>query len=197
MTNSSGGDVKTAKAPMPVASGPVTFDVMLAKLSARDRGNLEKHLAACEAQGNGRHAEVWKRLSLSLMNLAGHSMKLCGRSGAQFYQADGKYRMQVYALEDVGEGKVCVYCTDVLERALTAKLVTAVGAGAESDHFRAGKSTSLLTITRLSGATTDPAPLYKDMLGWNRRALCMELPDEADDKQVSAIEAVCALSLTR
>lgn len=172
------------------------FELFLSKLSARDRGNVEKHLAGCEAAGDSEHAALWRRLAGGLMLLAEHSAKLLSRGSAQFFKADGKYRMQAFALEDAGNGELSVYCTDVLDRAIAAKLVKPLGKGDESLHYRAGDSDTLLTITRLSGATTDPAPLYKDMLGWNRKAISLTLPTSADRPQVAAVEAIAAMAVT-
>lgn len=189
---------------------PIAFDKFLEKLPAKDRGNAEKHVAACEAEGDPRHAAVWRRLAAALMTLAGHSAKINGQQSAQFYVADGKYRMQVFALEDLRDGKLTVYCSDVLDEAQKAGVVAAAkrpkgksaalddgdeeAVAAAGSRFALGDSGEGLMIDALDGRAENPAPFFKDMLGWNRRALRIILPAAASPAQVGAVEDLCALS---
>src|SRR5262245_15672850 len=89
------------------------FEDVLEKLGPKDRLNAERHLAAVDS----RHADLWKRMVATLMSLSGHAAKLNGQQSAQFYIADGKYRMQVFALEDKRDGKLTIYCNNILDEA--------------------------------------------------------------------------------
>ena len=99
------------------------FDDFLTKLSGRDRAGAEKRLAAQELNPRPQLDRYWRRLARTLMQLAGHSAKLVGRQSVQYYLADGVYRMQVFALEELYDGNLTVYCPDVLEEALAAGLL--------------------------------------------------------------------------
>src|SRR5947209_5936948 len=99
-------------------SNRLDFQDFLAKLSPKDRVNAERHVAACEAEPDPRHCTLWRRLVSMLMTLTPHSAKLNAQHSIQFYIADGKYRMQVFALEDLRDGKITLYCVDVLDAAL-------------------------------------------------------------------------------
>ena len=63
------------------------------------------------------------------------------------------------------------------------------GAGGLDDELR-------MAIDRLDGKTENAAAFFKDMLGWNRRALRVLLPVSASASQISAVESLCAMSVT-
>ena len=44
--------------------------------------------------------------------------------------------------------------------------------------------------------TPGPEFFYKDMTGWNRKAICVTLPAMASEAQVRAVENLCALAAT-
>src|SRR5436190_1805553 len=78
-----------------------------------------------------RQSRLPSRQVCALATLAPHAAKFVGRQTVQFYIADGKYRMQVFALEDLQDGNFTVYCPDVLEEAVRAGLLAhAPNAGA-------------------------------------------------------------------
>src|SRR3954469_3623942 len=99
------------------------FSEFLARLPAKDRANAERRGAALEAGPAPAAAGVWRRLACTLMTLAPHAAKLVGKQTVQFYIADGKYRMQVFALEDLQDGNITIYCPDVLSQAVEAGLL--------------------------------------------------------------------------
>ena len=51
-----------------------------------------------------------------MMTMASHSAKANGQQSMQFYIQDGKYRMQIFALEDLRDGTVHVYAADAAGR---------------------------------------------------------------------------------
>src|SRR5947209_15758564 len=93
---------------------PMDYDAFLAKLTPKDRLNVERHVAAVEEQSTRAHAKLWKRMAAAMMTLASHSAKANGQQSMQFYVQDGKYRMQVFAMEDLRDGKIHLYATDAL-----------------------------------------------------------------------------------
>src|SRR4051794_40040143 len=90
----------SAAAAAGAAPAPIDFPTFLAKLGAKDRLNIERHIAACEAEPTPAHANNYRRLIAALGSLAPQSSKTHGQQAVQFYIPDGKYRMQVFALQD-------------------------------------------------------------------------------------------------
>jgi len=52
-----------------------------------------------------------------------------GQQVVKFHIADGKYKQQVFALEDTRQGTIAVYLPDVLKTALERKILAAGAAG--------------------------------------------------------------------
>src|SRR5437773_3843757 len=98
-------------------SQPLSFREFLARLSPKDRASAERRVDVLEAVPDHSRAHLWQRLACSLMTLAPFAAKLVGKQTLQIYIADGKYRMQVFALEDLQDGNFTVYCPDVLREA--------------------------------------------------------------------------------
>src|SRR5437773_4234098 len=104
-------------------SQPLSFREFLARLSPKDRASAERRVDVLEAVPDHSRAALWRRLACSLMTLAPYAAKLVGKQTVQIYVADGKYRMQVFALEDLQDGNFTVYCPDVLDEALRSGLL--------------------------------------------------------------------------
>jgi hypothetical protein len=178
---------------------PLSFEEFLAKLPPKDRVNAEKRVVALEATGAPGLAELWRRVAAALMTLAPHAAKLVGKQTVQYYVADGKYRMQVFALEDLQDGRLTVYCPDVLADAVEAGLLappTAAEPGGTGTYGIVG-TPDALRIDALDRDSLNPAAHFKDMVGWNRRALRLMLPPTASAEQVAAAELVCAIAARR
>ena len=186
----------TKQSPLDVAKNalkhPISFDDFLAKLSAKDRTNAERHATALA--DNPRHLELWRRLACSLMTLAPHAIKFNGQQSIQFYIPDGKYRMQVFALEDLRDGKITIYCGNSLGEATDQGLLQKRKAGDPENAVKIRGTDDTLAIDSLDGQTPNPSAFYKDMLGWNRKAIRITLQANATNVQVQAAENLCALS---
>jgi hypothetical protein len=119
-----------------------------------------------------------------------------GQQAVQFFIADGKYRMQVFAMEDLRNGKLTIYTVDVLDQAMRKGVLTGpLAADGSSSTYGVGKSRQTLTIDSLTASNTpDPPAFYKHMLGWNRKALRISLLTTSTPAQVNAIESLCALA---
>jgi hypothetical protein len=171
----------------------IDFDAWLAALGARDRVNLERHVAALEAEPV--HATLWRRIARSIATLAPHAASTTGQQAVQFFIADGKYRMQVFALEDNRDGKIMIYSVDALEDAYKADLLGKPAKDTPSNLPITGAPGQVLTVETLSAADTpNPSPFYKHMLGWNRKALRITLPVGSSDAQVFAAETLCGIA---
>ncbi len=173
------------------------FETFLAALSARDRLNIERHIAVCDAEPSADHAKLYKKLVCTLAGLAPQAVRTTGQRAIQFFMQDGKYRVQVFALEDLCDGNVFIYMNDALESALSEGVFRrrAKTDGEASLYEIAEQPGAFLRIERLNSANTVEAPdYYRHMLGWNRKALKLTLPSNASAGQLRAAEAMCVLA---
>jgi hypothetical protein len=175
---------------------PVDFDQFLAKLAARDRQNVDRHLVAADAEPEPDHAKLWRRIARSMFTLSPHAVTTIGQQALLFFIADGKYKMQVYAVEDPRDGRLLVYVGDVVKEAIKQGVLAAPPKGdASAGHVVAADKSQRLIIEPLDANNTpNPHPWYKNMLGWGRKALRVTLPVKASPEQIAAVEALCALS---
>jgi len=109
----------------PQLAKPADFDEFLAKLAARDRQNVDRHLIAADAEPEPDHAKLWRRIARSMFTLSPHAVTTIGQQALLFFIADGKYRMQVYAVEDPRDGRLLIYTADVLKEAIKAGVLAA------------------------------------------------------------------------
>lgn len=173
----------------------IRFDDFRAKLSARDGGNVDRHLAAMELEPDDAHMKLWKRMACSLATMAPHAATTTGQQVVSFFVADGKYRMQVFALEDQRDGKVVIYAPDALKEALAAKLLRPPTRDVPDSTQHQIDDRHTLSVEQLTAQNTpNPAAFYKHMLGWNRTAVRITLLVHANDAQMSAAETLCALA---
>lgn len=176
------------------------YDEMVGKLSPKDRQNMEKQLTSYDEAGDKGRATLWKRLVGTMSDLAPLvPPKTSAQRTVQFFVPDGKWRMQVFAIEDRKDGNIAVYTEDVLAEAIKAGVVSkgkrAPGTPAEYVAKGADKP---VVIEQLDGKTeADPAPFYKDMLGWNRKALRVTLPGDAPDALARVVERICEMAAVR
>src|SRR6185437_15089074 len=111
------------------------------------------------------------------------------------YVPDGKYRMQVLALEDQRDGQIAIYCEDVLDAATKSGLLRGPNEVADTNNsYRIKGSIENLRVDQLDGKTANPAPFYKDMLGWNRRAIRVNVATNAPAEQITAVETLCTMA---
>lgn len=171
---------------------PLDFEAFLAKLAPKDRVNAQRRVEVLEAEADPSRVRLWKRLTCVLMTLAPYAAKLVGRQMIQFYIADGKYRMQVFASEDLQDGHFTIYCPDVLQEATQAGLILGPEEGQPNVHRLAAGGP--LYIESLNKDSLNATPHFKDMVGWNRKALRIILPPAASSAQVDATELLCAIA---
>lgn len=101
------------------AANSFGFDDSIARMTGSARSSIERHVVLCEKEMGSDHVRLWKRLA----GLLGHpnpAITPCANSNAvRFYVPDGKYRLQVFALEDLCQGDLAVYLNDTREAALS------------------------------------------------------------------------------
>ncbi len=183
---------RAAAIPMPPH---IDYDGLLAKLGPKDRTNVERHILTVETERDVEHAKMWKRVATHLMTLAGHAAKTTGQQSVQFFIADGKYRMQVFALEDLRDGKITIYAGNPLDEAIKEGLVTPPPKNErETNAFAINNGKDKLILEELDGKSLNPAPFYKDMLGWNRKAVRITLLTTATPAQIDVAEKLCTIS---
>jgi hypothetical protein len=184
------------KAAMELLQSRVSFEEFLSKLPPKDRVNAAKRVTVLDTSPTPGLGELWRRLVCALSTLAPHFAKLVGKQTVQFYVADGKYRMQVFALEDLQDGNITIYCPDVLGEALEAGLLVKPPSVPEGIFGIAGAGEAL-QVEALDRESINPGAHFKDMVGWNRTALRITLPPPASDEQVAAAETLCAIAAKR
>jgi hypothetical protein len=192
MTEAEGANVLT-KAREALAR-PIGYADLLAKLPGRDRANAERRATALDATPYPDRAAAWRRLACALMTLAPIA-KFSGQQGVEFFVPDGRYRMQVFALEDMQDGNLTVYCPDVLAEAVAAGLLVPTGAP-EPHGYAVAASGQPIEITALDGSANSPDPHVKNLTNWKRRALRVTLPPSPSSAQVEATEVLCAIAAT-
>jgi hypothetical protein len=175
---------------------PAQMDEFLAKLAARDRQNVDRHLLAADAEAEPNHGELWRRIARALFTLSPHAVTTIGQQALQFFIADGKYKKQVFAVEDPRDGRLLVYVGDVLKEAIKQGVLSPPVKGDASAGYvvTADKAQRLLIEPLDADNTPNPHPWYKNMLGWGRKALRITLPVKATPEQIAATEALCALT---
>ena len=171
------------------------FETFLSSVSARDRANIEKHVAVLDAEAGPGHAKSWRSLALILRRFAPLAANTIGPQIIQFFIADGKYRMQVFALEDKKDGQILVFIPDVLAAALKAGVLGKPIAGHPDDYpIRSHKGEALHVESLDASNTPDPHPAIKHMLGWNRKALRLTFPAIVNGPQLAAAEGLCEIA---
>jgi hypothetical protein len=178
---------------------PVRFEELLAKLPPKERLNAERRIDAFEAAGQGAGpVTLWRRLACALMTLAPLA-KVVGKQTIQFFIPDGKYRMQVFALEDLQDGNMTIYCPDVMAECVEAGVFAQSGGSEEegaSPAYSVVSTGEPMHVDALDKHAINPANHYKDLIGWNRKAVRITLPASATDTQIEAAEIACAVAAT-
>jgi len=170
------------------------YDAFVTRLSMKDRANTAKHLTAIEATPDGRaHAATWKKLIVAMASLTTSDLRTLSGHAVMFFIVDGQYRMQILALHDALDGKISVYCGDIIADAVGAKLIKPD----VPTVFKIGTTDEKMTIERLDGTSRDLLPFCKNLIGWNRQAVRISLPVDASPTQVSTALDLCAITAAK
>lgn len=188
--NNKTDNIANATATVPVE---FTWETFIAKLGMRDRTNALKRLAAMEAGPQPALAPLWKSLCELLMSNSGHSAILNSKQSVQFFAADGKYRMQIFALQDDLPGEVIIYAPDVVEKAVTKKIIRKPRATDAKNLYRLGDNDQTLTIDQLNGDGPEHPPFFKDLMSWKRKCMRISIPVPPSPEQMQALIALVSI----
>jgi hypothetical protein len=169
------------------------FEPVLDRAGVKERTKIEKHLAVCDAEANAAHGQLWRRMAAILGELAPLAIQSAGHNAWKFFIPDGKFRMQVFAMEDSFDGMLRIYIPDVLNDAVKAKILAKTST---PQTFAVDGSSTQLKIESLGVAEASAAPPhYQHMLGWNRKALRVNVPTvKTDEKLYAAVQALAQLA---
>jgi hypothetical protein len=196
------------------ANDEAHYESFLARLGVRDRQAIERHVAACEAEDSSDHATLWRRLACLLASLASNpaagtepkdgrtsrqfGVQTAGQKAVQFFAPDGKYRRQVFALEDLRDGVLVVYTIDALDAALRAGALRGPirkEDGAAVYEICGCEGNATVTIEPITAANVGSAPdYYRHMVGWNRTALKVTMQIAGDDARLRALNVLYSLA---
>jgi len=166
------------------------YAAFLARLSVKGRATAEKHDEQCGAAEAEGYGTLWKRLAGALARLSPHETEMAGANAAKFHIPDGKYRLQVFALEDSRKGTIAIYMPDVVENAIKRKILTADTAERTYKVVGGEDSIHLELIT----AQTQDMTVCKAMVGWGRRAMKLNVSVQSKEKQIRTVEQLCELA---
>lgn len=175
------------------ASAADPYETFLSRLGQKALAAVEKHVELCEADAAHGYGRWWKRLAGTLGALAPFAIETAGHQALKFHIPDGKYRQQVFALEDGGQGRVFVYLPDIVALAVSRNLFKGP-TGEGHTYAVVGEPGTQLDLELISSDSKDAPPFCKPMLGWGRRAIRTSVSVIADEKQVRALEKLCALA---
>ncbi len=167
---------------------------MLAKFSPKDRDGFERQNTANLTKGGEPLVAMWKDFAAMFMTLANRPAKLTGVNTAQFFIPDGKHRKQVFAMHVQDDGQLSVFLPNVLDDAYTVGLILKPARPPEDNQFVLSDSKDKIQIELLDRDTLNPQFYYKDMTGWNRKAISVTVPPTATPAQKKAIEKFAALA---
>lgn len=186
--------VKTKGVSIPALPTRLTHAAMLAKFSPKDRDGFERQITACTTKGGEPLAAMWKEFCALFMTLANRPAKLTGVNTVQFFIPDGKHRKQVFAMHGLDDGALSIFLPNVLDEAFKAGVVTKPAKPPEDNAYVLTASKEKVTIELLDRDTLNPQFYFKDMTGWNRKAICVTIPPTASSAQKHAVEQLAALA---
>lgn len=166
------------------------YEAFLGQLTAKGRSTVQKHDGSCETAGADGRKALWMRLAGGLGQLAHHAIEVYDLHSVKFFVADGKYKLQVFALEDTPQGTLVVYLPDVAQTAVSEKILAD---GTSPQNYRVPGGADALQLTPINAETRDMT-VCKAMVGWGRRALRAEFALPMQEAHVQAVERLCELA---
>ena len=168
-----------------------SFKAFLSRLG-QTLAAVEKHAELREADAGQGYGRWWKRLASTLARLAPFAIETAGHQALKYHIPDGKYRQQVFALEDSGQGRVFVYLPDITAEAVSRKLLRAPAEG--HTYSVVGEPDDSLELETVNSESKDAPIFCKPMLGWGRKALRTSVSVIAEERQVRAVERLCEIA---
>jgi hypothetical protein len=167
------------------------YEAFMGRLSLKGKAAVEKHDELCGGEAAQGYGELWKRLAGGLGKLAPHETEMAGQQSVKFHIPDGKYRQQVFALEDTRQGTIVVYLPDVVDKAIKRKLLSATSV--LRTYRVLGEKNANIDLELITAETRDMT-VCKGMVGWGKRALRTNLSVLASENEIHAVERLCELA---
>lgn len=169
----------------------------MARMTGTGRASIERHLVFCEKEMWSDHVRLWKRLVGLLGRLTPSVPPHAGPQAVRFFLPDGKYRLQVFALEDLRHGDLAIYLNDIRAAALREGVLTGPAEGDSNSYGipQRGSDERLLIEPLTTRGTTSAPDYYKHMLGWHRTAIRITLPKNSTPAQIRAAENMCMIAV--
>ncbi len=169
----------------------LTFADFCARLTVKERAYAEKRSAAME--GDPARQRLWQHLAARLLALAGHSAKVNSTESIQFYAPDGKYRMQIFALQDIVPEYLSIHCRDTLDTLLEKKLLHKPATG--SIRYGVRGTTETLAVERVLPQTAEHPAAFRDLLSWNRKCMRIDVGVSSSPALLNALDEMLVISL--
>ncbi|GEM_PF-720729 len=169
------------------------YEAFLSRLGRKALASVEKHVEFCSGESALGYGRIWKRFACLLSRLAPHLIEATGQQTVKFYIPDGKYRVQVFTLQDSRKGIIQIFLPDIVSLALSRKLIKP---GNSTTHIYdiPGDAGTHVELEPLNAETKDLPDCCRPMLGWGRRAIRTSVDVTADEKQIHAVERLCELA---
>lgn len=167
------------------------YEAFLGLLGQKALSMVESRTGAIEGDASQGYGKSWKRIAGMLGRLAPVGVESVGRLALKFHIPDGKYRQQVFALEE-GNGMISVYLPDVSAAAVAKKIIE--GPEADGKTYRIPGSSQTIALELISSDLQEAPNFCKAMLGWGRKALKVTMTPIADETQLRTVERLCELA---
>src|ERR1700722_4618881 len=146
---------KLDETPRETPTAGADLETFLARAGAKERAKIEKHLALRETETGPALSKLWRKVAAILGGLAPLPAQTMGNLALLFFIPDGKYKMQVFALEDAGDGNLSVYLPDVLAAAQKKKVL--LKEKAPGEYTIGGHASHVLKLESLEASNTPSA----------------------------------------
>lgn len=165
-----------------------------ARLTQKERDTFDRQITNATTRGGEALAALWRRLAGVGLALCTRPAKVSGMNTIQFFIADGNYRKQVYAMHLSDEGEVTVFLPNILAEAIKAKIIAPLPKDPTPHAYAVGKERMI--IEPYDRDSLNPQPYYKDMTGWNRKAIGVVLPAGATEGLIDTAEQLMLAAAT-
>ncbi len=130
------------------------------------------------------------------MTLANRPAKLTGVNTVQFFIPDGKHRKQVFAMHGLDDGSLSIFLPNVLDDAFKPASSPSPPSRPKTTAFCFRRARKRSRSNLLDRDTLNPQFYFKDMTGWNRKAIQVTIPSTASAAQKHTVEQLAALAAT-
>jgi hypothetical protein len=176
------------------AAADENFRALLQQLGPKALGAAEKHMELCEADAARGYGRTWKRIAGMLARMAPGAVESVGQHTLKFHIPDGKYRQQVFALNDSGLGTIDLYMPHIAALAIEQKLLSKPTDPTQVYGIVGEKQS--IELSTVTSNDADCPPFCKPMLGWGRKALKVTISAVPNEEQLAIVERLCECAMS-